>query len=376
MNNIKVIIIGVSHHNTYGMVRCYGEYGIKPIVVLYGSKESFLLHSKYIAESFVVNNEKSALDLLSKNEVNWEGSLVISCTDAIASLIDVNYDALKDAYHIFNCGQAGLLTHYMNKLVQTECAKEVCFDIPESVEGLVEDVSNCCVPYPRIIKPVESIHGGKHISICKNEDAFVKALNAFAKEDKVIVQRFIQKEYEIVIVGLAIGKKIIIPGYVHKLRDKKGGTTYSTIKPSNMLPSFVLDKCQTLVERFKYQGLFGIELIKQGEQYYFIEMNLRNDATTYALAVAGINLPIMLLQYVTKQNTMIPEVGNIREINSMVEFPDFIHVLRRSVGLHTWWYQLKQCECRYYYSKADELPYNKYRKQFVQFLFRRLIKKK
>jgi predicted ATP-grasp superfamily ATP-dependent carboligase len=356
------------------MIRCYGEHGIKPIVILYGSNDSFLLCSKHIEESFVVGNEKDALDLLSKNKVKWEGSLVISCTDAIASLLDINFDALKDTYHVFNCKQAGLLTHYMNKLVQTGCAKEVGFDIPESIEGLVGDISNCRIPYPRIIKPVESIHGGKHIAICRNESAFVRNLNTFAKEDKVIVQHFIQKEYEIVVVGLAVDKEIIIPGYVHKHREEKGGTTYSTIEPPSFLPSFIMDKCKRLVERFEYQGLFGIELIKQGEQYYFIEMNLRNDATTYSLAVAGINLPVMLLQHVSGQNEITSGVGNIREIHSMVEFSDFIHVLKREVGLNTWWRQLKHCECRYLYSKEDSLPYYKCRKQFVQFLLRRLTR--
>lgn len=374
MNDIKVIIIGASHHNTYSMIRSYGEYGINPIVVLYGTGDSFLLYSKYIAEQFVVSDEKAALELLANNKLNWAGSLVISCTDAIASLIDVNFDLLKDVFHVFNCGQAGLLTHYMNKLVQTECAKEVGFDVPESVEGFAEDVSNNGISYPRIIKPVESIHGGKHISICENDTAFKNALNSFAKGDKLIIQNFIRKEKELVVIGLAVGEKIIIPGYVHKHRDEKGGTTYSTIKPSNLLPSFVLDNCRFLVERFKYQGLFGIELIKQGEKYYFIEMNLRNDATTYSLAVAGVNLPMMLFQYITKQDSMISEIGGIREIHSMVEFPDFIHVLKGHVSLYTWWRQLKHCECKYFYSKEDNLPYKKNLKTFVLFLLRRLTK--
>jgi biotin carboxylase len=246
--------------------------------------------------------------------------------------------------------------------------------VPESVEGFAEDVSNNGISYPRIIKPVESIHGGKHISICENDTAFKNALNSFAKGDKLIVQNFIRKEKELVVIGLAVGEKIIIPGYVHKHRDEKGGTTYSTIKSSNLLPSFVLDNCRFLVERFKYQGLFGIELIKQGEKYYFIEMNLRNDATTYSLAVAGVNLPMMLFQYITKQDSMISEIGGIREIHSMVEFPDFIHVLKGHVSLYTWWRQLKHCECKYFFSKEDNLPYKKNLKTFVLFLLRRLTK--
>ena len=353
------------------MIRCYGEHGVNPIVILYGSNDSFLLHSKYISESYITTDELTSVDLLLSNKDKWTGSLIISCTDAIASCLDANLESLKEFYHIFNCGQPGLLTRYMNKLVQTECAKDIGFDVPVSIEGLVENITECSVPYPRIIKPVESIRGGKHISICNTQAEFEREVQAFNKEDKVLVQQYIRKDSELVIVGLSIDDMIVLPGYIHKHRDEKGGTTYSSVRSINLLPTHLISQCKRLVCRFGYQGLFGIELIQKGNRYFFIEINLRNDATTYSVAVAGANLPMMYYDYFN--GGTIDTNPKIAEITSIVEFPDFIHVLRRKVSIFRWIKQLRNSDCRYYYSNKDRTPYNEYRKQFVKFLVKKIL---
>ena len=77
MNNTKVIIIGVSHHNTYGMLKCFGEYGVMPILILYGCDKSYILHSTYISESFVVKDECAAINLLSDKADKWKGCLIV-----------------------------------------------------------------------------------------------------------------------------------------------------------------------------------------------------------------------------------------------------------------------------------------------------------
>ena len=373
MNNTKVIIIGVSHHNTYGMLKCFGEYGVMPILILYGCDKSYILHSKYIFESFVVKDECAAINLLSDKADKWKGCLIVSCTDAIASAIDMKYDELKDHYYVFNCGKAGRLTYFMNKLIQTDCAKKIGFDVPESVEGAIIEVGECNVPYPRIIKPVESIHGGKKISICHNEDDFKQSISLFGHKDKVIVQQFVEKDYEIVIVGASLHGEICIPGYVHKHRDEKGGTTFSTIKSFDKLPPHLLTTCKKLIEEMNYQGLFGIELINKEDKYFFIEINLRSDATTYGVAKAGSNIPLALYECIINNGPLICD--NIRgEIQSMVEFQDFIHVLRRTVSLPTWYKQLRNSQCRYFYSKEDKKPYDIYRKDYMLFLVKRAIR--
>lgn len=374
MNSTSVIIIGTSHHNTYGMIKCFGEQGIKPILIIYGCKDSFVLYSNYIAKSFIVDAVDDVLELLINKSEIWDGSLVVSCTDAIASEIDLHYDSVKDSYRVFSCGESGKLTYSMNKLVQAKNAKDVGFAVPCSFEGRVDQLKECFVPFPRITKPVESIHGGKNIIISRNQEEFDKSISMFNETDKVIIQQFIQKEYEIVIVGLSIDNNIVIPGYVHKHRDQMGGTTYATIKPVTEISALVIDWCKKFVKILNYSGLFGIELIKRGDDYFFIEMNLRSDATTYAIAKAGVNLPMILYKHIVDGKDFNPCIGTIKEIHSMVEFPDFIHVLKREISILQWYKQLKNCNCRYFFSIEDKKPYKVYRKKFINFLIERIIK--
>lgn len=373
MNNTKVIIIGSTHHNMYSMLRCFGESGFLPIAIIYGCEDSYIAHSVFCNEIYIVKDETAALQLLINNKDKWCEYCIISCTDAISSSLDLNFEALSGYYHFFNCGQQGSLTRNMNKLYQTKLAKQVYFDVPDSVEGLISEVLDCSINYPRIIKPVESIHGGKQIEICYDKSQYKQSLSAFSTDEKVIVQEFIEKEYEIVVVGLSVNGNTYIPAYIHKHRDTKGGTTYSTVKTISELPINVIEACKAMSSKMQYEGLWGIELIKKNDSYYFVEMNLRNDATTYAINVAGVNLPLMYYQIKSGLMTGAPSM-QIREIHSIVEFPDFIHVLKGEVNTLTWWKQLRNAECRYLYSPNDKDAYRNNKCQFLKMLRRRILK--
>lgn len=373
MNNTDVIIIGSTHHNMYSMLRCFGEKGILPIVIIYGCEDSYIAHSVFCNEVNIVKDELLALQLLIDNKEKWKEYCIISCTDAIGSTLDLHFEELSGYYHFFNCGQQGALTGNMNKLYQTKLAKQVGFDVPDSVEGLLSEVIGCSINFPRIIKPVESIHGGKQIEICHDENQYKRSLSAFSADEKVIVQEFIEKEYEIVVVGLSVNDNVFVPAYIHKHRDTKGGTTYSTVKPISQLPIDVVEACKSMSSNMQYEGLWGIELIKKNDSYYFVEMNLRNDATTFAINVAGVNLPLMYYQIKKGFMADTPSL-QIHEIRSIVEFPDFIHVLKGEVNFFTWWKQFKKAECRYLYSSSDIETYRINKHQFIKMLRRRIFK--
>ena len=46
------------------MIRCFGENGIRPDVILCGEKDSYILLSKYINNSYVVPDAVLAISLL------------------------------------------------------------------------------------------------------------------------------------------------------------------------------------------------------------------------------------------------------------------------------------------------------------------------
>ncbi len=363
----KLVIIGSTHHNTYSMVRCFGERGIKPDIILYGKSDSYILQSVFINDSHVAPDATGALSLL---QSYYSEAVVIACTDEIASLMDLQYDDLRFKYSFFNCGATGKLTHFMDKAVQSCLASEAGLRVPYFVEGKPGEISANRLHFPCIVKPLESIHGGKNLQICKLADELPVALSAFNTHEKVLVQEFVVKDYEIVVVGLSYEDKVVIPAYVHKHRDMKGGTTYSTIKPVDNLPQEVQMSCEKLVRSMCYHGLFGIELIRRDNDYYFIEINLRNDATTYAISVAGCNLPLGYWKICNGEFANNLLAAPVRTINSMVEFNDFIHVLKRNVSLILWKKQFEGAQCKFCYSKDDGKAYRSQRRDFVKFVFK------
>lgn len=370
MNHIKrVVVVGTSHHNTYGMVRCFGESGIKPDLILYGTTKSYILRSKLVGNCRLVLDAIEAIKCLKEH---YDNAVIIACTDEVASLMDKEYETLKDSFVCFNCGSEGRLTECMDKIFQSSLAKDVGLDVPKSVKGTPEEISNTELPIPCIIKPLESIHGGKNLHVCHSNNDLPIALKAFDKDTNLIVQEFIEKDYEIVIVGMSIDNQVFTPAYIQKIRDTKGGTTFATVNDISSLPTNITSKCKSLVTRMAYKGLFGIELLKKGDKYYFVEVNLRNDATTYAVCVAGCNLPMAYWKLSNHDNADAILSNPINQINSIVEFNDFVHVLKRQVSLKAWIKQKKTAKCNYCFSPVDKEPYTVQKHDFIRFLFKTL----
>ena len=119
-----------------------------------------------------------------------------------------------------------------------------------------------------------------------------------------------------------------------------------------------------------YTGLFGIELMRKGDKFYFVEINLRNDATTFAVCIAGCNLPLAYWHLANGNQTQLSPQNQINQIHAMVEFNDFIHVLKRQVSIRKWLKQRADSECRYCYCKSDKRPYRIQCLDFVKFIVR------
>ena len=108
-----------------------------------------------------------------------------------------------------------------------------------------------------------------------------------------------------------------------------------------------------MLRKIGYEGLFGVEAIFDGNKYVFIELNLRNDATCYSMAVAGANLPAMYIDYILGNKMVLHDIS---EITSMVESQDFSHVLRREIGFSQWVKEFRSAKCKFLYNKRDKTP--------------------
>ena len=175
----------------------------------------------------------------------------------------------------------------------------------------------------------------------------------------VVVEEYLDKESEIVVLGVSYQGQVIVPGHILKIRENKGGTTYSQVFPIGALDDLSVAKhSKEIIQQIGYEGLFGIEFIHNNRGYFYIETNLRNDATCYALAKAGVNLPKLYVDLVNGKAALSDyEVPTIEPIYAMVELKDFRFVMNGKVSFFKWLKQRRGAKCLFYYSKNDKAPF-------------------
>ena len=135
-----------------------------------------------------------------------------------------------------------------------------------------------------------------------------------------------------------------------------GNTSYCVSGSIDDLPKHVVQSIKKLILKIDYQGLFGVELIVAGEDYYFVEINLRNDATSYALCIAGTNLPCLYVE--SRQYNRISENSKCKSgITAMTELTDFFNAMKEGVSLKQWFSDLEKSKCLYFYDPNDIKPF-------------------
>lgn len=370
----KAIIIGIEHHNTLSLVRMAGRCGYKVQVLLYGcSGGSYIEVSKYCDSISYVPDATSAVEELKILLVEMdEIPIILTGADQVSSLMDLEYAFFKGKCFFFNAGECGRITTYMDKQKQAYLAIDVGLEVPFTIEGTVKNITERDIPFPCIMKPLESIHGGKNIQICSNREELVASINSFSPGNTIILQQFVKGEGEIVVLGYSIKGQTQVCGFVKKQRDYKGGTTFSSTYPVSFLDQQLVDSCCQMLERINYSGLWGIEFIVSNGDYFFIELNLRNDATSYSLLYSGVDI---IKRYCLEvQGQIAPSCETtFHSIDSMVEFEDFNFVLKRKVSLLRWLKQKKGCKCLYFYDEEDKRPYHIKKKKYIKFLQKKIF---
>ncbi len=354
--NTEIVIIGATHHNTLSMLRAIGQvYGQICLVVTDGPK-SYLTKSRYIKECIYICGEDEILQYINK-KAEQSVTIIISCSDACAKLLDENRAQLHKNVNTFHCNKDFKLATLMNKQRQVDTAKEYGIKVPKSIVFKnTYSIPTQGIIFPCILKPLKSYQGGKHIVICQNHLELTTAIKEFPEGIEIQIQQLIENKYEIVIPGYAVNQSVEMPAFILKYRENSGATTYSMVKHHNELTTQLVNKLALWLKDVGYNGLFGAEFIFNGNDFYFIELNFRNDATCYSVAKAGVNIAANYIEMIKNHSTLMTH-NTISEINSIVEFNDFSFVLRGKISLYTWYKQLKSSQCRFYFDKEDIAPF-------------------
>lgn len=376
----KVIVLGGNHHNTLGVIRSLGEKGISPYVILTHSLRSFVSKSKYIKKSYYINDEYECIKILQNYFYKEKNkSIIICCSDRFSSIIDLNYNKLKDYFYLPNANKEGEINRLMNKDIMSGIAKSCGFQIIPSWV-ITKNINNIPsdIIYPCITKPLYSIKGTKAtIKVCNNR-LEVENVFDFYGESGIQIQKFIDKEIELQLFGCSLngGKTVIIPGFSKIIRSTQvTNTGFLELIPISDFDS-KLTEIRTFLQKIQYSGLFSLELLKdRNGAIYFMEINFRNDGNAYSVTSAGVNLPyIWCLGNIG--NSLFDEPLEFKKnIYVMPVLVDIWQVVNNNITLEAWLNDLRKTDCFLHYNRKDIKPFYMPFKNTLRGIVRAIIKK-
>lgn len=359
MNN-NCIVIGGDHHNTLGVIRSLGQKGLKSnVIIVPSAKHSYVSKSKYISACQLLQDEDELIPyLLNNHSAKGEKSIIFCCSDAVASVIDLYADRLKD-YYIFPCSSqgAGSLTKIMNKRLMLNIAVKHGLPVPKSWDNQNN------IEFPCFIKPLVSKEGEKSdIGICRSKAELDNYLTQNHKSHEFQIQQFIEKDYEFQLIGLSLnaGEHIIIPGVSKIIRSSETSNTgYLSYQPLDTLGFKYLKECFRFLKSIGFSGLFSMEFLrdKQGRDY-FMEINLRNDGNAFCVTSAGVNLPYLWYKYNTVGLSDYELCSNVLISKKVLpEFDDFFLLRKRRITILEWFKTLITADCYLEFDRHDIKPF-------------------
>jgi biotin carboxylase len=151
-----------------------------------------------------------------------------------------------------------------------------------------------------------SVNGGKRfLRKCNNAQELACVLTEAAKprDVKVLIEDYKHIDEEYAILGFSDGKEVIVPGVVKidKMSLSHPGIgTEGVILPVRGFEELI-DKFKEFVRTIGFMGLFDIDFYRSEDTYYFGEMNLRFGGSGYSVTKMGVNLPAMMVRFLTGQ---------------------------------------------------------------------------
>lgn len=353
---MAIIVFGFDSHNTAGCIRCLGEAGYRPTIVLVSNKKrTAVSHSKYIDQCRQVRDIESGIELIKTLKIDGRKQYLFATSDKASEALDKAYNELCDYFIFPNAGKQGELTRLMDKSIMCNIASQCGISIPWSLTYRVDEPIPDDIKFPCLIKPIKSINGSKQdIRIFQTKEELENYFSEPRVTKEYIIQEFIDKEYELVLIGCrTVSKRTFLPAHLRKTRSVGAGDETSCGYIRRGLPSNInIDSYIHYLDQLNYIGPFGIELgIKDGVPYFF-EINFRNDGTTRSFTRIGINIPDM---WITNNESI--DISKPSEALYIDEIGDFLNVIRGDISIRQWWKDFRKASVYKYYDSHDKGPF-------------------
>ena len=320
----KVVIIGHSYTSRLGIIRSVAQIrseitvivvtGVKRDGITLNDKKPIDCYSKYVSRVYYclrTDKERLIQILLDHCTDSQQKVVLIPDSDDMVVAIDKYQEQLKEFFlfpHILH--QSGKIEYWMDKTHQKELAKEVGLNVADLQQVIEIKDGQYTIPsnlnYPCFSKPLATMNGGKGgMRRCNNAQELADALNYIikyrSKNVKVLIEDYKEIDQEYALLGFSDGKEVIIPAIMKFLslsKHNNGIARQGVVMPVNGIEKLI-DKFSQLILKIGFIGVFDIDFYESGGEFYFCEVNLRFGGSGYAITKMGVNLPAMMVKYLT-----------------------------------------------------------------------------
>lgn len=369
----KAVIIGKDHHNALSIVEGLGRKGVQSyLVILTRYSKSFVGNSKYVEKYWCCHDHEAVVKTLLEYFTDRNNKAVAyACDDETAVILDDNHEVLESVLFLPTVKEAGTLSTWMKKERMSKLAAEVGMTVPNTWVSQDNKIP-ADIEYPVITKAHSSIDGDKgNLHICHDRASLEKVMEGNHCETMVI-QQFIDKQFEFQFLGYAGFKDIIIPGRTNIIRPKGIDNTFfqSYDKYEESLEPLV-EKAKEFIRQTGYTGTFSMEFLQDKNGInYFTEMNFRNDGNAICVTEFGVNLPYIM--YLDKTGQDISGEISPKETKKVWLYPELYsrYIFTGEVGILEFFRNLHKTNCYTLYFKNDKKPFWK----FFEYAIRKRLK--
>ena len=360
-----IVFVSKEHYNPLGIVRTFGEAGIKPVVVIVKGEPKFVGQSKYVKKRHYVENAEEGIKLIKEKYTNEkEKSFILTGDDVTVMTLDKHYDELKDHFYFYNAGESNRITYYMNKDNMIEVAVKHGLNVAKTWKVMVGDIP-ADIKYPIMTKAINSFGAEwkNIVFICHNDEELRTAYSKM-KSKEILLQQYIDKIDEVSFDGFSVdhGKQTIILTEVYQeycIPDKY--SPYWDVRNNTDLET--TGKIKEIIKEIGLEGIFEFEfMVDKDHKLWFLEINFRNTALGYSTTAVG--MPQVTLWCDLMEKGRIDE-GIIKTIpdgfKAMAECFDFdARVKTGMISKKEWMKQYKACQCKLYKGHDDNIPFYRF----------------